>query len=348
MPPAARIQWIDFCRVYTAFCVIVRHCDRYVESPAFFTDLFNYRSLIFFFFLMSGYFTHRAAEGQCFDVRRAGRLLWPYLFWAAFAVVTMMPMLYWPQIQAGDWSWATPFLFLQEMGLTSWTYWSLSNVPLWFLRTLILLALVSPLLQRLSATAICVLILACFAGSDVLCHADAEAAAADGREGVEFLPFRLCESVLALGFFAGGLFLRRYADAERLTLFVRRCAWGPVLVSLALLPAVYFWRFTPPVQSSALVLLGVLTTMSIGCLCERYLPRFFRFVASWGPAAFFVYVTHYLVLKCIRMLLTGNYRGDLSLLEASVTPWVILVFCLTLWAILRRCFPRLMRLLALS
>lgn len=345
---ANRILWIDFCRVYTAFCVIVRHCDRYVESPAFFMDLFNYRSLIFFFFLVSGYLTHRAEPGQCLDWKRARRLLWPYLFWAAFAVVTMMPMLYWPQIQAGDWSWATPFLFLQEMGLTSWTYWSLSNVPLWFLRTLFLLALVSPLLQRLSAKTMGVLILACFAGSDVLCHADVEAATANGREGVAWLPFRLYESVLALGFFAGGLLLRRHVDAERLTAWVRRGAWWPPLASLVLLPAVYFWRFSPPIQSSALVLLGVLTTMSIGCLCERYLPRFFRYVASWGSAAFFVYVTHYLALKCVRVCLTGDYRGSLTLAQASVAPFAILAFCLALWALLRRLFPRFMRLLALS
>ena len=62
--PSARIQWIDFCRVYTAFFVVLRHVDRPYGSFNYIIDLFNYRSLIFFFFLVSGYFTHKAAAGQ--------------------------------------------------------------------------------------------------------------------------------------------------------------------------------------------------------------------------------------------------------------------------------------------
>ena len=173
-------------------------------------------------------------------------------------------------------------------------------MPLRFLRALILLALVSPLLQRLKTKPLLCLVLICFAASDVLCESDPETAAHYKRRGVTWLPFRLYESVLALGFYAGGLLLRRYVNAEQLTAFMRSYAWLPVLGALALLPAVYYWGFYPPVQSSALVLLGVATTMSIGRLCEQHLPRFCHFVAQWGPAAFIVYVTHYLLLECLR------------------------------------------------
>ena len=46
--PSSRIQWIDFCRVWTAFFVVLRHVDRPYGSFNYIIDLFNYRSLIFF------------------------------------------------------------------------------------------------------------------------------------------------------------------------------------------------------------------------------------------------------------------------------------------------------------
>lgn len=346
--PVKRVEWIDFCRIYAAFCVIVRHNERYDESFYFFSDLFNYRSLIFFFFLMAGYFTHRAGEGCWVDWRRSARLLWPYLFWAAFAACTMLPLLYLPEIQEGNWKWLTPSLFISEMGLTSWTYWDLSNVPLWFLKTLIIFAFVSPLLQRLPLKAMLGLILFCFAANDVLCHADPATAEKNGYEGVEWLPFRLYESTLALGFYAGGLLIRRYADTGQLTEFVRAYAWMPILASLILLPGVYYWHFNPPIQSSALVLLGVATTIGIGVLSEMHLPRVCSLVARGGKAAFFVYVTHYLLLKCMKMICTGTYRGTLPQDVALYAPWLILAVSLGAYYLLKRFCPRFMRVFCLS
>ena len=343
-----RIEWIDFCRVYTAFFVIVRHCDRHYGFPAYVIDLFNYRSLIFFFFLMAGYFTHAARPGQWLDWARTRRLLPPYLFWTLISLLALQPLMHLEQVCRGDWSWLTPLMALKEAGLHSWCYWDYSNVPLWFLRTLLLLALVSPLLQRLKTKPLLCLVLICFAASDVLCESDPETAAHYKRRGVIWLPFRLYESVLALGFYAGGLLLRRYVNAEQLTTLVRSYAWLPVLGALALLPAVYYWGFYPPVQSSSLVLLGVATTLSIGCLCERYLPRFCHFVAQWGPAAFFVYVTHYILLEWLRTLLTGRYGGSLSVLQAAWAPFVILAASLALYALLCRLAPGFMRLFALA
>lgn len=337
-----RVPWIDFCRVYTAFFVIVRHTERHGGSINFLADLFNYRSLIFFFFLMAGYFTHPARKGQFVDWVRTRRLAWPYLFWAALAMVILIPILNAESLLAGDFSCISLYTFMREMGFQCWYYSGLSNIPLWFLRTLILFSLFSPLLQRLPSRAMLVLILAAFAASDVLCYADAEAAACNNRPGIEWLPYRLYESVLALGFYSGGLLLRRHASLPRLTAFMQGYAWLPPIVSLLLLPCVYYWHFNPPIMSSSLVLLGVATTMSIGCLADRYLPRFCRYVASWGQAAFFVYVTHYILLKITIRLLTGEYRGTITQEQALFVPWVLLITSLALFCLLRRYCPRFM------
>ncbi|MBR2145327.1 MAG: acyltransferase family protein, partial [Akkermansia sp.] len=162
--PSARIQWIDFCRVWTAFFVILRHVDRPYGSFNYIIDLFNYRSLIFFFFLAAGYFTHKAAAGQWLDWKRTRTLLVPFIFWTSVAsILLLQPMMHWGQTLAGDFSWFSWELVPREMGLLNWCYWDFDNVPLWFLRTLILLALFSPLLQRLPGKLLLVLVLLCFA-----------------------------------------------------------------------------------------------------------------------------------------------------------------------------------------
>ncbi len=338
----ARVGWIDFCRVFIAFCVIVRHCDRHYAYPAYVMDLFNYRSLIFFFFLMAGYFTHRAATGQWFDWTRTKRLLLPYLFWTLVSIPLLQPLMHSGEIARGEWGWLSPRLLLTETGLASWCYWDYSNVPLWYLRTLLIFSFLSPLIQRIPSKVLAVLVLFTFAGSDVLCQIDPETALSHHTHGVAWLPFRLYESVLAFGFYGAGILLRRHADTTRLTAFVTEYAWVAPLGSLILLPIVLFTGFYPPVQSSALVLLGVATTLSIGALCAEYLPRFTQIVAQWGPAAFFVYVTHYILLHWLKFILTGSYDGALTPLRAHLAPWGILAVSLALFALLSRVAPKFM------
>lgn len=361
--PKERVQWIDFCRVYTAFFVVVRHVDRWFDSSGpslnYIADLFNYRSLIFFFFLMSGYFSHRAEQGQWLAWGRARQLVLPYVFW----VLAGMLLIHLPEGCAGNWHWLSWQNVAAQLGLTSWCYWNYTNVPLWFMRTLILLSLICPLLQKLPTKLLIVLALLCLAGSDVLCNVDGEACASHHRQlcckGCDaslpyqpheqaWLPFRTYESVLALGFFCGGLLVRRCCSIGQFTDFLTRHAWAPVAASLLLLPAVLGWCFYPPVQSAALVSLGVLTTMSIGCLCEKYLPRVCHAVAKLGPAAFFIYVTHYIILLWMRRLITGDFHGDLSREFCYAAPFIIVAISLALYALLKKLCPGFMRVFALA
>ena len=347
--PSARIQWIDFCRVYTAFFVVWRHVDRPYGSINYIVDLFNYRSLIFFFFLISGYFTHKAAAGQWLDWKRTKTLLLPFAFWTAVAsILLLQPMMHWEQTLAGNFSWFNLTLIPREMGLLNWCYWDFDNVPLWFMRTLILLALFSPLLQRLPSKVLLVLVLLSFSAGDIFCSRDAETAASHGTWYLDWIPFRLYENLQALGFYSLGLWIRRHADFARFTEFVRSYAWAPVIAALLVLPAVYGFGFYPPVQSSMLVLLGVSCTMSIGALCEQYLPRFCSFIASFGPAAFFIYVTHFIVLHALRLALTGSYGGEFSTIQNLWMPFFVTGICLAMFYPLRRFFPGFMRCIAMT
>lgn len=348
-----RVVRIDFCRIATAFCVIVRHSDRPVGSLPFLADLLNYRSLVFFFFLMAGYFTSQPREGERLGIRRALRLLWPYLFWGMVAFYIIMPFTSVIDLTTAEGILQTARVighsFYRAFGLHSWHYFDLYNVPLWFLRVLIVLSLAAPLLWKLTSKAMVTLILICFAGSDVLCFADAETALSVGspHHAISGLPFRLYESVLALGFFCGGLLMRRHLNIVRLTSLLTEQAWLPIVAALAMLPAVYYCNFVPPIMSSALVALGVACNMSVGCLCMKYLPKLCTFVAAWGPAAFFVYVTHYPLLELYKQLLADTPIGS-GTAQSMLAPWILLIFCLILYRALMRVAPRFMRIFALS
>ena len=344
--PAARVAWIDFCRVMVAFLVIVRHVERYAGSVNFFVDLFNYRSLIFFFFLMAGYF----AANTTTLWPRVKKLVVAYLFWAVVAALILVPTFRAGAIAQGEWSWLNAWMAADELGLMRWQYWGLSNVPLWFMRTLILLTLALPLLRRLSLGSLLLLGLACMALSDILCYADADemektatllGAPLENAAFAAYLPFRLYESVLALGIFSLGLALRHAVpQVQNLGGHLRPYAWWAPALSLALLPVVYFLHFNPPIRSASLVLLGVLTTVSLGLLCQQYLPRFCRAVAAWGPAAFFIYVTHYIILKFFILGLTGDYRGRVTEAQALWLPFAVLTCSVLIYLALKRCFPR--------
>ena len=88
--------------------------------------------------------------------------------------------------------------------------------------------------------------------------------------------------------------------------------------------------------------------MGIGALCEQYLPRFCRAVVALAPAAFFIYVTHYIVLHALRLALTGSYGGHFTRTQCLYMPLVILAICAALFFVLRRLFPRAMQVLSLS
>ncbi len=114
------------------------------------------------------------------------------------------------------------------------------------------------------------------------------------------------------------------------------------------LPLVYSFGFYPPVQSGALVLLGVSCTMGIGALCEQYLPRFCRAVVALAPASFFIYVTHYIVLHALRLAITGSYGGKFTETQCLYMPLVILAICSGLFFLLRRFCPAFLRAVALT
>lgn len=336
-------MWIDFCRVYTACFVVLRHTHCCEGTLGYYADLFNYRALIFFFFLASGYFTHTCStEKQVFNFKRFGQLLRVYLFWALVGFV----VIYTTTCAARGGIQLPSFAgFMGGMGLyPCWPHNFPLNVPLWFLKALMLLALFSPLLTRLKTHVLITLCVACMALNDILATVDPwEHTSAFVAE---WIPPRTFESVLALAFFCAGILIRRHAGADSLTRFIHKNAWWALIASLAMFPAVRLWGFYPPCRSSALVVLSVMTIMGISVLVEKYLPSVFRQVAQWGTAAFFIYVTHYFILTLYCMLETENAGAAWQNMRAVIMPAATIATSLLFFVLLKRFCPGFMQMFA--
>ncbi len=334
--PSSRIQWIDFCRVWTAFFVIVRHTQAPEGSFFFLADLFNYRSLIFFFFFASGLFSKSEKNPtvgggyRYLDIRRAGQILAMFAFWSLFGAVLLSPLHYQEIWSQGEIVWRR---VLSAMGIT-WAFgW---NVPLWFLRVLLVLALFAPVLHRLSNRLLVVFVIGMLAAGEVFCIEAWE----EGGNACRLVPYRMYESLYAWAFFAGGILLRRTIGIGGLTEFLQKSGWLIILFALALFVPVRLWGLMPPCQSGMLVMLGVGTILSIGCLVEMYAPRVCSYVASWGPAAFFIYVTHYIIISYVKWL--WNYLFDWGITGSLLVPVITLILSCIIFVIMRRFCPLLM------
>ena len=335
--PSSRIQWIDFCRVWTASFVIVRHTYAPGGSIVFLADLFNYRSLIFVFFFLSGFFSkdnlNPTLRGgyQWLDFRRFMQILMMFAFWSLVGCVFLLPLNYPMVWQHGEVVWSN---VVTALGIT-WTFgW---NVPLWFLRVLMVLALFAPVLRRCSSGLLAVFIAGMMAAGEVFC----EEAWDEGGNAPGWVPYRMYESLYAWAFFAGGILVKREVGTDKLTEFVTRYSWLIILFAVALFVPVRLWGFLPPCRSGALVMLGVGTIMSIGCLAQRFTPRLCNYVASWGPAAFFIYVTHDIILPYLKLLWLNFFEWNTA--GAMVIPLITLCVCCCLFIFLRRICPGFMR-----
>lgn len=295
----------------------------------FISDLFSHTmgySVVPCFFVLSGYFFFRSADWGMKDYAaslkvRTRSLLQPYLFWNIALVAAVFIKVYGMQavgLSGSD-------IELQQikdntiMGLLL----DPVNYPLWYIKDLMLMCLVSPLiyfvLRRLSMLSIAVLL------------------------ALYLLPNWLGLPMTALTFFGLGACL---------------CLNNIELTSLMRLP--YRWVIVALwvgisglqafVESSALlpvgILLGVPSLMTIVDAMPRWSPALFRWCLRHAAAGFFIYVVHIIYIIAwmkglvARSPLYGTGWGDL--LGYFFVGISTLLICLGLYYLLRRIAPRLL------
>jgi len=334
--PSARIQWIDFCRVWTAFFVIVRHTYAPEGTLFFYADLFNYRSLIFFFFFASGLFSKQISDcngrliSKWMDIKRFGQIASMFLFWSAVGALLLLPV-HWQEVwKSGEIIWGN---VVHGLGFTWMFGW---NVPLWFLRVLMVLVLFAPLLHRLSSRNLLAFVIGMLAAGEVFCLTAWD----EGGPAYTWIPCRMYETLYAWAFFAAGIVLKRELGIEGLAAFLKKSGWLIVFFAVLVFVPVRLWGLMPPCKSGMLVVLGVGTILSIGCLVNQYAPRICSYVAAWGPATFFVYVTHCIIITYIKALWLRY--NEWNTVGSIIVPVATLLVSCGVFVLLRKLSPRFM------
>lgn len=302
-----RVAWVDVARCLGMFFIMWLHAG---AAPFWVGRPVG--GGICLFFVLAGYFMPRE-PWPC--LRRALMLALAWLLWS---LVTLgLYLLVWPGL---DWTWARAFGWGQ----------SAYNAPLWFLKDLAVFQLIICALLALRLLPryswLLLLLLAGFSYT----HEPAQ------HEALRF------DWMLAV---ALGFWLRRFSLAEIREALLRHA--GVLLAAIFLLLAqrecfplwareagLAYTRSSLPLAQLAYATLFCLLALGL----ERFLPRLTKGLALAGSGMMFTYVTHSLLYS---PLYYYHIHGGYDLWA----PLLALPLLTGLYQLLRRWFPRAMRLL---
>ncbi len=321
-----RVVWLEVSRVLATFLVVWEHMP-YPYGIHFGKFAFLRGSVPFFFFV-AGLLSMRkgVVKGQWFNWSRAVFLLVPFVIWEVVAMANALFL--------GKEIWSFPH---------SLVVLTCINKPLWFMRDLILLSLVTPLLLRfhskLIALAVAIMAFDYSFGPDN----------------------RLLPSTW--GIYILGLGLNRY-DLDGFRKFLDKN--GIYIIGLTFTLAAGFilkGRDQMPVSELFHIfhgacfgvfglILGAMSIMSAGVLIEKYLPSVASRIAPIGISSFLIYAVHwpFLVLICsfigIRPYCpvgNWNFWGHIPVFIAAVGVYAVIHWG---YLLIERFFPRMLPFLA--
>lgn len=287
LPVAQRVVWVDIARVYAALIIIANHLS------LFSSDLYRalWAQFLFartpFFLILAAYFVGRGAfgafrPGQCFLVKRARFLFYPYLLWCTAALVLTGASPHTPHVE----SFAPFFAWLHDGGIP-WTNALAAlaksygvgghpvDAPLWFLRDIIIFTFISPLLMRLGKYVLPLgLVLLSFNFF------------AQGDLGHDW------PTPDSMGFFCLGLFLSRYSLGDIFSLIRPVSAF----FAIVLVPLTVWLIMNRDQHSIIMVMVGLVSLVSVSMLTADHFPRFGEWLSKLAPAGFLVFGAHHIII----------------------------------------------------
>ncbi len=299
---SVRVVWLDVARVLACFLIIANHVAFYTGEIYRIIWAQFLAGRTSFFMIAAGYFVGiqylRKCQGNLpwFIWRRSYFLLKPYLFWSLISLMTIG----WSQYNENYLQYADFYRYIENINSEEWydAMWALfksfgvaghpCDAPMWFLRDIIVYTVFAPILARLGRLllptgVLLLLLMSCI--SEITQHS--------------------YPSLASLGFFVIGLWLSRFSLHE-LTLKIEPYAWLWTILTLALTPYIIIYREAYQIW---MLPLGVMGIMSTSILITRFFPNIASKIASWAPACFFVFATHYIVIIFIRESGLIPYKG---------------------------------------
>ncbi len=331
-PVKKRYEWIDNARVVAAFFIMYRHWPLKLDfqgpvSAHQFEDAVaaaTYDGRVPFFLILAGYFLSRNITWK----KAWDRFIWlliPFYLWnaiyycyeqqdvLAFLHVNPLKLL-------GVYNIFIPQLVIAECGARTPLI-----VPSWFLRDILFLTLLTPILVKFKKLLFWVLLLM------LVCP---------GLEQIEHSINMLSPETCF--FYCLGILLVRFRIDDIYPLLpVKRF---PVLIIAFLLGCIANAVFTRVNGSSVhtpfiAMLFGALMFAFSGVLIEKCLPRVSRYIAPWGPASFLVFMLHWPIFDIVANLLPHEV---LQSYWAVLIPVPIYFFIIYLFLGMKKYTPFLM------
>lgn len=343
-----RYEWIDNARIVAAFLIMMRHLPC-VEVPgdfplvSFVKTLFQdlvYNGRVPFFLILAGYFLSRNVTWK----KAWDRFVWlliPFMIWnAVYAYGVCHHSL---TIQ----SVCVDLLGINNIGDEGAFSLFGADVagrpcitPSWFLRDVMLLSLLTPLIVRLSKWIPCVLVLMT---SIMLCN-------------VRPNPMALFSPGTVYFYFLGVFLVRfRLDDAYRIlnrgfmpyfvTGLIAPCVFviamyvvGVHEVQISVANSTFFVPLAKMFSGLVGMTFGALIIAYCGILIEKLTPRFSKILAPLGPACFLVFMLHSPIFYLLQRLHPALFDGWSALL----VPVPVFAGICTLFLAMKRFTPFLM------
>ena len=319
-PPSKRVLWIDVSRVIAALLIMYVH----LSSPflqAVSLHLF-YLGRVPFFLVLAGYFLGRNITwNKAFN--RAFWLFIPFMFWNVLYVFLVLP-------HDGASFRLENLIGIRDVFLPSMNLFSADDShavppigPSWFLRDIIILTLLTPLLVRVKILLFpAVLLFFCFFNT-----------APDHTETI---------SIGTCAFYLLGVALssRRIDDIHLLMnkkfgIFFWVSIFMPVvLIALYSAGVIPLWK-----ETAIGMLLGVMMIMYAGIWMEKHLPGLSAKIALLAPACFLTFMLHWPIYGFLPPAMKSS-------LFAFFTPLLVFAAIVLFYFALKRFAPFLLPYLA--
>lgn len=327
MPQKKRYEWIDNSRVIASFLIMYVHLPLPVsDTNGIAHNLFvesTYSGRVAMFLMLSGYlFGRNAPWGKTLD--RFFWLLVPYLLWNAIilglhmAVQPMESINIWQILGIGA-------VFNGSLTFTSAGACSpIFNVPAWYMRDMLPLTLITPLLVRFKQYIWpFLLVFALFPPNEL------------------YMNPRVMMAPSTCFFYMVGICLTRFKVEDGYRIFNDKAT--PIFIltfaaacAASLYASVFHGR---PVQITLLgMLIGAMMIAHCGVMIEKHLPGISKKLAPLGPASFLVFMIHYPIFWVFQQI-APSFTASLWVLLLPIPTWVIIV---TIFLTMKRYTPWLM------
>lgn len=326
-----RYEWIDNSRVIASFLIMYVHLwFRFPDTALITSDAAHflcvnstYSGRVALFLMLSGYLFGRNAPWK----KTINRFIWlliPYLLWN---------FIIWGwQIAASSTSpgnvWS--ILGIGAIFKPSWTFTSagacapILNIPSWYMRDMLPLTLITPLLVRFKKyIPVALLLFMLFPPTEL------------------YMNPRVMLAPSTCFFYAVGIWLTRFRVEDGYRLFNDKMT--PLFIILFLAACIASLNHTlfhgRPVQITIIgMLVGAMIIAHCGVMIEQHFPALSRKLAPLGPASFLVFMLHFPAFKIIYHFIPG-IQSSLWMFFIPIPTYVIIV---TIFLSMKRYTPWLM------